>query len=405
MPDSDYLGSGSDSEPGGGNAADEQWLHDCALIRSVLSGDSAALVQLCNEKLGPVIARSRGDCPHALVERFYKEGSDALAQLINTGGHELQRVDWRSHIQNIQAALAFELQTGDQEWLFVTLINSGNLPAEDHLLRKYEMKIKGIAYSFRALYPEIEDDLAQEGLIAFRDKVIPTYDPGKGVTLWEYARKIIWRSMNEASRKWAKPRSQAPLYLSVRAATRRLRNKYKREPTYTEIADECGVSTDDVREVMEAGHGRRESSLDKGWDDGEAQVHEVEDRQADPWNQVSRRARYDAVMRYLNENSGKNTDGHDGERWVLVFVLKHYEDYSWDDLLDILLGHKDVDWQSIHEVYSLPFSLPARSDEICRLFQDGGPKLTLDSLKHWYSRRSNLLQKSLKIGDPGDILD
>lgn len=400
MPNSDYLEPTNDSESKGDDEADPEWIRVRDLIRAASNRDGEALTQLCREKLEPVVAQYGGDCPQALVDRFYKEGSDALTHLINTGGYRLQCAEWCAEAQRIQTTLASTLQAADHDWSYVKLIKKGgSVTAEDHLLRRYEARIRGVAYTFHDRYPEIVDDLAQEGLITFRDEVIPNYNPDRRVTLWEYARRIVWRDMRDASHEWAKPRLGAPLYRQVMAAAGRLRSKYKREPTYAEIAQECDVSTDDVREVMEIGRGRRESSLDSSWDDDETHPPEAEARGADPLTLVLRRAYYDAVVRRLNENSGKDADGHDGERWLVLFVLKYYEGYSWDEILAILLGDVDIDWPSVHEAYSLPYALPTEKAQICRLFQYGGPKLTVDNLKRWYARRTAFLEESLDEGD------
>jgi DNA-directed RNA polymerase specialized sigma subunit len=398
MAESDYHGDsdGEGEAPGMSDAAGVQWAHDRELIRGVLGEERGALEQLYTEKLWPIVEANQGHCPVALVERFYRESCRALRELINKSRppeHEL----WSSRVSNLGEKLATKLRSAEWDWLRITLVLRGRVDAADALLTKYDSRILRLAQRFKDKYPEIVDDLAQEGRMMFRDEVILRYNPNRGTTLWEYAAVVLRRRMHATCIKWAKPRVPEPLYRRVTAAIDKLREKHpQREPTPEEIARECGDSIEDVRQVMQSGSLRRVTSFDKNWYDEEAPPLAAVDWAADPEDVAVRRAQFEALVEYLNERGGTGPGEQDGVRWLVLFVLKESEGFTWEEMVALLQGHMALDWPNIHETYALPYSVPTDLTPIRQLFGPGQVKLTVDNLKRWYVRRTTSLRRWLK---------
>lgn len=376
--------------------AREERAHDWGLIRGVFDERWEALDQLCAEELWPIAEANQHHCPVNLVERFYRESCKALNELIDTH-RPMEGELWSSEISALQKELATRLRSAGWDWLQVTLVSQGRPESEDALLAKYDGQIISLAKRFGEMYPEIMEDLVQEGLIFFKDEVIVRYNPDRGTTLWEYAAVILSKKMWSICSKWAKPRVPKVLYRRVMAAADKLRKKHPlREPTPEEIAQECGDPIEDVRRAMQPGPLRPETSFDKNWYDEEAPTLAAVDWDADPEDVAMRRAQFDALVDYLNERGGTGPGKQDGVRWVVLFVLKESEGFTWDEMVALLQGRMFIDWLSVHETYALPFSVPTRWQTICQLFGPGQVKLTVDNLKRWYLRRATSLRKWLR---------
>lgn len=110
------------------------------------------------------------------------------------------------------------------------------------------------------------DDLVQVAMLGLV-LAVRRYDPDKGSGFSAYAAPTITGEIKRHFRDhgWAvrPPRGLQELHQRVREATTTLQQRLQREPTLEEVADEGGVTPDEVRSARDAGARYRSSSLDQ----------------------------------------------------------------------------------------------------------------------------------------------
>lgn len=328
--------------------ADEEtkWAGDRVLISQARAGVEDALAQLRQEKIRSITDGYKGQCPDSLLERLFTRGCHALDLLLG-GADEFDAAGWRDAVLRIQGGLRGECEAWVWDRDYVILALHNNSSAEKSLLEKYVARIEAVAKRFRRMCPDILDDLEQEGHITFYGNVIPTYDPARGSTLWEYASRVVWRRMRDVCLSWATARG-------------------------------------------------RTVTLDRGWEGDDAPdvpALQIADPQGDAGNFVDQEALYERVVQFLNENAAV-AESNDGAKWLAVFTLREHEDYGWREIVSALAECKLVGWITLHKHHLLPPSVPRNWEAICALFKIPPPTLNEEGVKKWFKRRGRRLLDS-----------
>lgn len=126
----------------------------------------------------------------------------------------------------------------------------------------------GLAVSIARRYSnrgEPFDDLRQVawyGLV----RAALNFDPERGVPFYGYASKVIFGEIKRYFRdvRWKAKvrRKEQESYLKIQAAFEELVQRYRRNPTWSEIADEVGISLDDLGMAMGAAATIRPTSIE-----------------------------------------------------------------------------------------------------------------------------------------------
>ncbi len=154
----------------------------------------------------------------------------------------------------------------------------GDGPGRETLVREHE----GLARSLAARYAwrgEQLDDLVQVAFIGLL-KAIDRYDPARGARLSTYAVATMDGELKRYFRdhSWAMrtPRPLKELYVRAKRSSDDLTHELGRLPTSAEIADDAGVSEDELADAWDAGRNLRPRSLDAPVQvDGEERSFEV----------------------------------------------------------------------------------------------------------------------------------
>jgi RNA polymerase sigma-B factor len=121
-----------------------------------------------------------------------------------------------------------------------------------------------IAHDYRGRGVEL-DDLVQIAMLGTL-KAVERYDPSRGIPFSSFASRTVNGEIKRyfRDRTWAvrPPRSAQERHLDLRRATGALSSRLGRPPTVAELADELGITVDDVLEAQEAGAAYRATSLD-----------------------------------------------------------------------------------------------------------------------------------------------
>jgi RNA polymerase sigma-B factor len=159
-------------------------------------------------------------------------------------------------------------QLGDKELLGMVR----TLPRESHmrdlaceaLVNRYRPLVKSCVRRFQNS-PEPYEDLLQVGYVGLI-KAINNYDPDAGTGLAGYALPCVSGEIKRYFRdkRWQVhvKRSLQELRLAARAATAELTHAQGRAPSHAELAQELGISEDELREVKQAEMAFQSSSLD-----------------------------------------------------------------------------------------------------------------------------------------------
>lgn len=109
------------------------------------------------------------------------------------------------------------------------------------------------------------DDLHQTAMIGLL-KALERFDPDRGVAFTTYAWATISGELKRFYRDstWTLrvPRHLQERYLEVAHVLDELANTLGRSPTMQEVAEDAGLSVEDVAEAIELHHARRPSSID-----------------------------------------------------------------------------------------------------------------------------------------------
>jgi RNA polymerase sigma-B factor len=159
-----------------------------------------------------------------------------------------------------------------ERWLFARYRERGDQAARDALVERFLPLATQLARRYHRGNEPLEDlvQVASVGLL----KAVGRFDPARGTAFSSFAVPTIAGELKRHFRDkgWAVrvPRDLQELALRVDRATDRLVHRLGRAPTASEIADDLGVTIEQVLEAHEAAAAYRADSLDRpGSDDDE----------------------------------------------------------------------------------------------------------------------------------------
>jgi RNA polymerase sigma-B factor len=159
-----------------------------------------------------------------------------------------------------------------ERWLFARYRERGDQAARDALVERFLPLATQLARRYHRGNEPLEDlvQVASVGLL----KAVGRFDPARGTAFSSFAVPTIAGELKRHFRDkgWAVrvPRDLQELALRVDRATDRLVHRLGRAPTVSEIADDLGVTIEQVLEAHEAAAAYRADSLDRpGSDDDE----------------------------------------------------------------------------------------------------------------------------------------
>lgn len=162
---------------------------------------------------------------------------------------------------------------------FVRFVADRNETLRNELVLEHQ----GLALAFARRYVRAgrDDDLDQVALEALIDAV-DRFEPDRGVRFSTYAARVIDGRLKQYFRddSWdvRVPRSLKQLAVSVRSVTDELTNSLGRLPTTTEVAEQLGVTVDQVVLALDAATAHHAEELDtepaasSEWDDVDAEI-------------------------------------------------------------------------------------------------------------------------------------
>ncbi len=226
---------------------------------------------------------------------------------------------------------------GQSNELLVGLAQDGD---EDALAELLELNM-GLIYKAGAQFEGAtyltNEDLAQEASIAFVSAVF-TYDPDRGAKLSTYAWYVMLREVSHIVRDSSDVGLSAYAYeglMKYEMTHDVLYQRMKRTPTVDEIADEMGLSTNQVRTLRrvfrEVGN---IASFDREFD--EADIDGEEEREVDTLHDTvssntNLEEEYMKKELIVQALEGVN-DLPDEQREVIQ--LRYFEDYTWEEIED-----------------------------------------------------------------------
>ena len=157
----------------------------------------------------------------------------------------------------------------EERRLFARLRECGDQAARDALVERFLPLATGLARRYHRGGESLEDlvQVASVGLL----KAVDRFDPARGIAFSSFAVPTIAGELKRHYRDkgWSvrMPRDLQELALRVDRAADRLTHELGRVPTASEIADDVGVSTEQVIEAREAASACRADSLDRPWSD------------------------------------------------------------------------------------------------------------------------------------------
>jgi RNA polymerase sigma-B factor len=148
--------------------------------------------------------------------------------------------------------------------LFQTYRDTTDRAVRNQLVEAHRGLAASIANDYRGRGVEL-DDLVQIAMLGTL-KAVERFDPDRGIPFSSFASRTINGEIKRyfRDRTWAvrPPRSAQERHLDLRRARSQLSSRLGRPPTVRELADELGISTDDVLDALEAGAAYRATSLD-----------------------------------------------------------------------------------------------------------------------------------------------
>ena len=148
--------------------------------------------------------------------------------------------------------------------LFRDYRQSGERSQRNRLVEAHRGLAASIAHDYRDRGVEL-DDLVQIAMLGTL-KAVERYEPERGIPFSSFASRTINGEIKRyfRDRTWAvrPPRSAQERHLDLRRTTSALTLRLGRAPKVAELAEELGITSDEVLEAMEAGAAYRATSLD-----------------------------------------------------------------------------------------------------------------------------------------------
>jgi len=166
----------------------------------------------------------------------------------------------------------------DQLWLVYK--SNPTIPLRNRLIERYIPIVYSRAERLWSRLPEgIElDDLIQVGTLGLMD-AISSFDPSRGIRFEAFCLTRIQGAMQDQLRAedWA-PRPTRQKSTKLNEAYKRLEQQHGRKPTDQEIADEMGVSGDELHQIYAETHSINVTSLDRTFSDqdGSKEIREID---------------------------------------------------------------------------------------------------------------------------------
>jgi RNA polymerase sigma-B factor len=152
----------------------------------------------------------------------------------------------------------------DVDQLFLDYRRTKARPLRNRLVEAHRGLAASIAHDYRDRGVEL-DDLVQIAMLGTL-KAVERYEPERGIPFSSFASRTINGEIKRyfRDRTWAvrPPRSAQERHLDLRRTTAALTTRLGRSHKITELAEELGISTEDVLEAQEAGAAYRATSLD-----------------------------------------------------------------------------------------------------------------------------------------------
>lgn len=212
--------------------------------------------------------------------------------------------------------------------LFEVYRASGDRSVRNTLVEAHRGLAASIANDYRGRGVEL-DDLVQIAMLGTL-KAVERFDPGRGIPFSSFASRTVNGEIKRhfRDRTWAvrPPRSAQERHLDLRRARSGLASRLGRAPTVAEIADDMGISTDDVLDALEAGAAYRATSLDArrpGDDDNVSLADRLTTGEA-PSRPVELRMLVDQLLDTLPE------------REAAILRLRFYEDLTQSEIAERL---------------------------------------------------------------------
>jgi len=188
-------------------------------------------------------------------------------------------------------------------------IHAGDESARDHMIRANLRLVVSVAKPYQNRGCNLSD-LIQEGNIGLM-KAVDRFDPERGFRFSTYAcwwiRQSVTRHIEDQARTVRVPGHVTNLYAKIRRMSQEFSEATGKEPTSQEIADNLGVSSDQVERALKSV--RYTVSLDASLDeeDGSSNLLKlIEDASAEsPHGTLERREILWEVRRILGELSAK----------------------------------------------------------------------------------------------------
>ena len=159
--------------------------------------------------------------------------------------------------------------------LHETLARTGDREIRARLLAAYDGLARKLAARLARRNQQYEDlfQVARMGLL----KALDRFDPARGVAFttygWQVAQGELKRHLRDHSWALHVPRGAKELYFEVRQSSEEMQHQLGRSPTIPELAQELGMSDEDVVEAIEVSHVQRPASIDgTSDDDGDAAI-------------------------------------------------------------------------------------------------------------------------------------
>jgi RNA polymerase sigma-B factor len=212
--------------------------------------------------------------------------------------------------------------------LFEVYRATGDRSVRNALVEAHRGLAASIANDYRGRGVEL-DDLVQIAMLGTL-KAVERFDPDRGIPFSSFASRTVNGEIKRhfRDRTWAvrPPRSAQERHLDLRRSRAALASRLGRAPTIAEIADDMGISTDDVLDALEAGAAYRATSLDarRPGDDDNTSLADRLTTGEPPSRPVELRVLVDQLLDRLPE------------RDAAIMRLRFYEDLTQSEIAERL---------------------------------------------------------------------